>query len=77
MAVGGESAGGNLATVVSMMARDRNGTLPLHQLLVYPVTNSGMNVTHEFFGMGSVVPEAKEAEQFAADELKKAFAVKH
>ncbi|GAB3456825.1 hypothetical protein GCM10027321_10790 [Massilia terrae] len=33
-------------------------------------------VTHEFFGMGAVVPEAKEAEQFAADELKKAFAGK-
>lgn len=160
VAVGGESAGGNLATVVSMMARDRNGTLPVHQLLIYPVTNDDMNdasyqrnanarpldkammawffkhyggdpnnpyalpmkvaslkglppatviaaeidplltegkeyadrlrkdgvpvsykeykgVTHEFFGMGAVVPEAKEAEQFAADELKKAFAVKH
>jgi acetyl esterase/lipase len=30
-------------------------------------------VTHEFFGMGAVVPEAKKAEQFAADGLKKAF----
>jgi acetyl esterase len=33
-------------------------------------------VAHEFFGMGAVVPKAKEAEQFAADALKKAFAAK-
>ena len=159
VAVGGESAGGNLATVVSMMARDRKVALPLHQLLVYPVVDNDMNrpsykrnanakplnkammawffkhyggdpsnpyalpmkaaslkglppativaaeidpllsegkayadklekdgvpvsyreysgVTHEFFGMGAVVPKAKQAEQFAADELKKAFAAK-
>jgi acetyl esterase len=34
-------------------------------------------VTHEFFGMGAVVPKAKDAEQYAADALKKAFAAKH
>jgi acetyl esterase len=33
-------------------------------------------VTHEFFGMGAVVPKAKEAQQFAADELTKAFNAK-
>jgi acetyl esterase len=159
VAVGGESAGGNLATVVSMMARDQKVALPVHQLLVYPVVNDDMNtpsyqrnanarplnkammgwffkhyqgdpkspyalplkagslkglpaatiiaaeidpllsegkayadklkkdgvavsyreysgVTHEFFGMGAVVPKAKEAQQFAADALKKAFAAK-
>lgn len=157
VAVGGESAGGNLATVVSLMARDKKAKLPLHQLLVYPVVNDDMNtpsyrknadakplnkpmmgwffkhygadpsnpyalpmkaaslkglppatvitaeidpllsegqqyadrlkkegvsvtykefkgVTHEFFGMGAVVPAAKEAQQFAADRLKAAFA---
>jgi acetyl esterase/lipase len=31
------------------------------------------NVTHEFFGMGAVVPEAKAAEAQAAEELKKAL----
>ena len=30
-------------------------------------------VTHEFFGMGAVVPKAKDAEQYAADALTKAF----
>jgi acetyl esterase len=160
VAVGGESAGGNLATVVSLMARDKKAQMPVHQLLVYPVVDNDMNnasyqrnanakplnkpmmawffkhygadptnpyalpmkaaslkglpaativaaeidpllsegkayadklkkdgvkvdykeytgVTHEFFGMGAVVPKAKEAEQFAADGLKKAFAGKH
>jgi acetyl esterase/lipase len=31
-------------------------------------------VTHEFFGMASVLPEAKEAQALAADRLKAAFA---
>ncbi len=156
VAVGGESAGGNLATVVSMMARDKKEPMPVHQLLVYPVVDNDMEnasykkyaaakplnkpmmawffkhyggdpknayalpmkaaslkglpaatviaaeidplltegkayadrlkkdgvavtyknyqgVAHEFFGMGAVVPAAKEAEQFAADALTKAF----
>jgi len=156
VAVGGESAGGNLATVVSIMARDKKATMPLAQILVYPVVDNDMTrpsyvqnaaakplskpmmewffkyyaadpkspmalplknadlkglppatvigaeidplmsegkayadalqkagvkvnyklykgVTHEFFGMGAVVPEAKNAEQFAADGLMKAF----
>jgi acetyl esterase len=37
IAVGGDSAGGNLAAVVSLMARDRGGPRPVHQMLVYPV----------------------------------------
>ncbi len=41
VAIAGESAGGNLATVVCMMAKDRGGLMPIHQLLVYPyVLNS-------------------------------------
>lgn len=43
VAVGGESAGGNLATVVAMMARDKKAQLPVHQLLVYPITNNDFN----------------------------------
>ncbi len=160
VAVAGESAGGNLAAVVSMMARDRNVSLPVHQLLIYPVASydldspsyvenanakplgkAGMHwffdkyltsqedtknpyaiplaaenlsglppatiinaqidplrwdgeelarrlraanvpveqrtfegVTHEFFGMGAVLPEAREAVQMAGTRLKIAFA---
>jgi acetyl esterase len=39
IAVGGDSAGGNLATVVAMMARDRGGPALKFQLLIYPVTD--------------------------------------
>lgn len=158
VAVAGESAGGNLACNVSMMARDRRIQVPVHQLLVYPVANSDMNsesyqtyaqakplnkpmmqwfaknylgdttkaadprislvnanlkglppttivaaqidplttegrlladrlkeagvevdyklyegVTHEFFGMATVVPDAKDAQAYASGRLKSAF----
>lgn len=43
VAVAGESAGGNLATVVCMKAKEENVALPAFQLLVYPVTNDDMN----------------------------------
>jgi acetyl esterase len=158
VAVAGESAGGNLACAVSMMARDKKVALPKHQLLVYPIAGYDMNtpsylantqtkplnkdlmawffmhylrtpadgksplidlvhanlkglppttlitdqydplmsegkmladnlqkagvpvkyqnydgVTHEFFGMATVVPEAKQAQALASGELKNAL----
>src|SRR5262245_797005 len=36
VAVGGDSAGGNLAAVVAQMARDRGGPAVIFQLLIYP-----------------------------------------
>jgi acetyl esterase len=39
IAVAGESAGGNLAAFVTLMARDQKTKLPVHQLLVYPIAN--------------------------------------
>jgi len=39
IAVGGDSAGGNLAAVASLMTRDRKGPKLCHQLLVYPITD--------------------------------------
>lgn len=47
VAVGGDSAGGNLAAVIALMAR--NGELPplAFQLLVYPATDMAM--THESY----------------------------
>jgi acetyl esterase len=158
VAVVGESAGGNLAANVSIMARDKKIQLPVYQVLIYLVANNNMNaesyvknaqakplnkpmmswfsktylpsmsasadprislvkanlkglppttiitaeidpllsdgemlkdalekagvkvnykeykgVTHEFFGMAAVVPEAKDAEGLAAGDLKSAF----
>jgi len=39
LAVAGDSAGGNLAAVVTLMARDRGAPHLMHQLLICPVTN--------------------------------------
>ena len=160
VAVAGESAGGNLAVNVAIMARDQMVQAPVHMLIVYPVAGTNMTtpsyianqnamplskgamgwfvdkvlatpddakspmlnlttavelkglppatvitdsidplmsegamlaeklkaagvattyknydgVTHEFFGMGAVVPEAEAAEELAAHDLKAAFA---
>jgi acetyl esterase len=41
VAVGGESAGGNLAAVACLAAREQGGSMPVFQLLIYPVTNFG------------------------------------
>jgi acetyl esterase len=158
LAVVGESAGGNMAAAISLTARHRNVPMPIHQVLIYPVTSTDVNtpsfdkyanakplnkammewfikfeltnpwdksdprmdlinadlrnlpsttiisaeidplrsgakilanklesagipvtyknydgVTHEFFGMGAVLQEAKDATQFAASHLRKAF----
>ena len=158
IALVGESAGGNLAANVSMMARDKKIKMPLYQVLVYPVANNDLNsesyvkyaaakplnkpmmewfvknalsspaqaadprislvkanlkglpatliigaeidplqtegkmlseqlkaagvatdyelydgVTHEFFGMAAVVPQAREAQALASKKLKVAF----
>ncbi len=39
IAVGGDSAGGNLAAVLALMGRDGTLPLPLQQTLIYPVVN--------------------------------------
>jgi acetyl esterase len=39
VAVGGDSAGGNLATVVALQARDAGGPALAYQLLIYPATD--------------------------------------
>ena len=158
IAVAGESAGGNMAAAISLTARERKVPLPVHQVLIYPVTGTDMTtpsfkenahakplnqammvwfaghelknpsdakdpridllhadlrglppatiltaqidplrsggemlaqklkaagvkvdaknysgVTHEFFGMGAVLKESRDATQLAASQLKKAF----
>jgi len=160
VAVVGESAGGNMAAAVCIMAQAEGIQAPVHQVLIYPVADTKMDtpsyvenanakplnaammkwfgehtfankedandpkvallqaktlkgmpsttvitaridplrsegealaqklkadgvevayknydgVTHEFFGMGAVVDEAKEANQFVSSNLKAAFA---
>ncbi|UAY53090.1 alpha/beta hydrolase [Ferruginibacter albus] len=158
VAVVGESAGGNLAANISIMARDNKIKMPVYEVLIYPVANNDMmsesyikyaeakplnkammvwfvknelsttaqsadprislvkanlsgmpptliigaeidplqsegklladkfkaanvdtdyelynGVTHEFFGMAAIVPQAKEAQELAVKKLKKFF----
>jgi len=53
IAVGGDSAGGNLAAVAALMARERGGPLPVCQVLIYPVTDmAGDYPSQHEFGEG-------------------------
>lgn len=42
IAIGGDSAGGNLTAVVCQLARDRGGVKPVYQVLIYPATDLRM-----------------------------------
>ncbi|NML64518.1 alpha/beta hydrolase [Hymenobacter sp. RP-2-7] len=42
IAVAGESAGGNLAAAVCLLAKERGLALPVHELLVYPEADNNM-----------------------------------
>lgn len=59
LAVGGESAGGNLAAVVSRLARDRGGPNIHFQLLLYPVTDCDLTrPSYEANGQGYLLEQA-------------------
>lgn len=49
--IGGDSAGGNIAAVVALTARDRPGPKPAFQLLIYPAVDlSGSFPSHQELG---------------------------
>ncbi len=53
IAVGGDSAGGNLAATVALAARDRNGPRLVKQLLLYPVVDRDFSrPSYQRFGEG-------------------------
>jgi acetyl esterase len=57
MVVGGDSAGGNLAAVAGLMARDRGGPQLAGQLLVYPVIAADFDTdSYRLFGQGYYNP---------------------
>ena len=57
IAVGGDSAGGNLATVTSLLARDEDRA-PAFQLLLYPVTDlSRKSASYSLFREGFFLTE--------------------
>lgn len=57
--VAGDSAGGNLAAAVALLARDRGGPSIAHQTLIYPVTNHSYDtVSYEENGAGGMLSRA-------------------
>jgi acetyl esterase len=71
--VGGDSAGGNLAAVTAVMARDRGGPPIAGQLLIYPVIAADFdNDSYRLFGKGFYNP--KPALQWYWDQYVPALA---
>lgn len=59
VAVGGDSAGGNLAAVVTQTARDRGARLPALQVLIYPMVDPvGETVSRSLFAEGYFLTKA-------------------
>lgn len=63
VAVAGESAGGNMAAGVCLLAKQRTFAMPLHQLLVYPVANNDLN-TASYNMYANAVPLSKANVQY-------------
>ena len=56
IAVAGDSAGGNLAAAVPLMARDRQTDMPWRQILIYPITDWPLSTTsYEQFADGHLL----------------------
>ena len=71
--VGGDSAGGNLAAVTALMARDRHSLPIAAQLLIYPVIAADFdNESYRLFGKGFYNP--KPALQWYWDQYVPALA---
>jgi acetyl esterase len=83
VAVGGDSAGGNLAAVVSLHARDHGGPRLAFQLLIYPATDQRLrHASHrengegylltrqsiDFF-QGCYLPDPRDREDWRASPL--------
>ena len=56
VAVAGESAGGNLATEVALVAKYENLQRPTHQLLIYPVASGNLDQTSDLLYTSSILP---------------------
>ncbi|AGA29752.1 alpha/beta hydrolase [Singulisphaera acidiphila] len=60
IAVGGDSAGGNLAAAVTMLARDRGGPSLAFQLLIYPATDAALDTpSHREFAKGFMLTRSE------------------
>ncbi|RYY20779.1 MAG: alpha/beta hydrolase [Cytophagaceae bacterium] len=63
IAVAGESAGGNMAAAVCILARERSYAMPVHELLVYPVADNNLNTT-SYLTYANAVPLSKPNIQY-------------
>ena len=72
IAVGGDSSGGNLATALTLLSRDRKGPYLVHQMLVNPATNLSAFDTKSYreFAEGYVLTRA-EMEWYRGNYLEK------
>ena len=71
IAVGGDSAGGNLAAVASLMARDAGGPAIRLQVLVYPVTDYACDTTsYRTYAEGYGMLEARSMRWFRGHYLR-------
>jgi acetyl esterase len=61
IAVGGDGAGGNLAAVVTLMARDRGGPRLIYQVLIYPDISAIMLGSRYLSNDPVVTPDARIA----------------
>ena len=62
IAVGGDSAGGNLAAVACLMARDRGGPRLAFQVLIYPITDYNLhNASYRQFAEGFFLTRSEMA----------------
>jgi len=61
IAVGGDGAGGNLAAVVALMARDRGGPSLVYQVLIYPDVSAIMMGSRYLSSDPIVTPDARIA----------------
>jgi len=68
LALVGESAGGNLAANVAIMARDQKVQAPLQMVLVYPVAGTDMN-TPSYIANQNAIPLSKGAMGWFVDKV--------
>ncbi len=70
VAVGGDSAGGNLAAVVSQLAREGGGPAPIFQWLIYPRTDfAGRTRSASLFARGFLLTK-RDIDWFHSQYLK-------
>ncbi len=66
----GDSAGGQLATVVCLMARDRGHSMPCGQMLIYPVTGRKMETESMKNFTDTPLCNSKDIEKYHAYYIK-------